>query len=49
MNTDLAQILFDLGNITTSHRDHTCNPLSPAFKPYDRIVYDSINYDLVVK
>ena len=48
MNTDLAQILFYLGDISTSYRHDTCNPLSPAFKPYHRITYDSIDYDIVV-
>ena len=48
MNTDLVQMLFDLGGITTKHRNDSCNPISSDFKPYRRMVYDSIDYDAVV-
>lgn len=48
MNTDLVQMLFDLGDVVTPHRVDSLNPLSPVFKPYRRMVYDSIDYDRVV-
>lgn len=49
MNTDLVQILYDLGEIETPFRDEKYNPISSSYTPATRIVYDNIDYDNVVE
>lgn len=49
MNTDISQMLFYLSQVETKHYNSQSNPLSPNFKPSCRIIYDSIDYDRLMK
>ena len=48
MNTDLVQILLDLGEIRSSQRVERFNPISDAFQPTPRIVFNTLDYDSVM-
>ena len=48
MNTDVAQILLDLGEISSSHRLEQYNPISESYQGTPRIVYDNLDYDSIV-
>ncbi len=45
MNDDLCQLLFPLAGISSRYAINSRNPLSHAYKPGKRLIYDRVDYD----
>ena len=49
MNDDVCQLLFPLAGISTRYAIDERNPLSPAYKPGKRVIYDRVDYDELMR